>query len=281
MKISVITVCYNAAQTIERTIRSVIHQTAFDKIEYIIIDGASTDGTVDIVRKHQDKIAVFVSEADSGIYNAMNKGIKIATGDYIHFLNANDFYDNVDVIDEIVKVADGYKADFIIGDVVLVTSDGQKEYRSNKNINAYTLFSDWIYHVTLFAKTDLFRKYGCFDESYKIASDNDWIFPLILDRNIKKAYIEKVIAEFKLDGISAREDSKKQTILELEKVLAKNFRGQNDFLRRILHHKIFNQYSSPLHRICNKIVRKMGLKKLLIKLITKKQDWEIKYCNVN
>ena len=281
MKISVITVCYNAATTIEKTIKSVINQTLFDKIEYIIIDGSSTDGTVDIVKKYQGKVTVFISEPDSGIYNAMNKGIKIATGDYIHFLNANDFYDNVDVIDEIVKVADGYKADFIIGDVILVTSDGKKEYRSNKSINAYTLFSDWIYHVTLFAKTDLFRKYGYFDESYKIASDNDWIFPLILNRNIKKAYIKKVIAEFKLDGISAREDSKKQTILELEKVLAKNFIGQNDFFRRVLHHKIFNQYSSPVNRICNKIVKKMGIKKLLIKLIIKKQDWKIEYCNVN
>lgn len=279
MKISVITVCYNAAGTIEQTIKSVINQSSFDQIEYIIIDGNSSDGTVDIIKKYSDKISKFVSEPDSGIYNAMNKGIRLATGDYIHFLNANDFYDATDVIAEIIKAANDSKADFIIGDVILAFSDGRSIHRSNKNISAYTIFSDWIYHVALFKKRTLFDKYGLFDESYKIAADNDWIVPLLLNKNITKSYLAKPIAIFKLDGVSAKESSKKQTISELEMVLTKNFKGKNNFFRRILQDKAFNEYSSPLVKFLNQKIRKFGLKKIIVDFLLKKESWKIIYHN--
>jgi len=90
-KISVITICYNAEATVEKTIESVINQTAFDNIEYVIIDGNSTDGTKKIIERYLDKISYYVSESDTGVYNAFSKGVNASTGDYVHFLNANDF----------------------------------------------------------------------------------------------------------------------------------------------------------------------------------------------
>lgn len=98
LKISIITVSYNAAKTIEQTIQSVVNQT-YDNIEYIIIDGGSTDGTVDIIKKYEDKIAYWVSEPDKGIYDAMNKGILKASGEYIYFLGADDWLYNESVME--------------------------------------------------------------------------------------------------------------------------------------------------------------------------------------
>ena len=116
MKISVVTVCYNAADTIEKTILSVLNQTYHD-IEYIIIDGGSTDGTVEIIRKYADKIAYWVSEPDKGIYDAMNKGIEVATGEWINFMNAGDRFYKSDVIKLIFDNMNCYDdVDIIYGD---------------------------------------------------------------------------------------------------------------------------------------------------------------------
>ena len=120
--ISIVTVSYNAVLTIEQTILSVINQT-YPNVEYIIIDGGSTDGTVDIIKKYANKIAYWVSEPDKGIYDAMNKGGLKATGDFIQFLNAGDWFENEYVIEKIFK--DWYKrVDVIYGDMIIRRSDG-------------------------------------------------------------------------------------------------------------------------------------------------------------
>jgi glycosyltransferase involved in cell wall biosynthesis len=279
MRISVITICHNSAATIERTIKSVINQTAFANVEYIIIDGASSDGTQEIVKKYQDKISVFVSEKDAGIYNAMNKGIKRTSGNYIHFLNSNDFYENDAVIAKFVDAAEKSGSDFLVGDVILVTADGQEIHRSNQEISALTLFTSFFYHVCLFAKRELFEKFGLFDENYKIAADNAWIIPLMLNQNISKSYVKIPVAKFGLDGVSNKEESRDKTIAELEEILCKNYRGTNNVLRKILQDKVFNQVSSFPFKILHKLVKKVGLKKFLKKLVLTKSNWQIKYHN--
>jgi len=142
-----------------------------------------------------------------------------------------------------------------------------------------TLFIDWIYHVTLFQKRSLFETYGNFDESFKISSDANWFIPILQDSKTTKAYIEKPIAEFALDGISAKEETKDITIAELEKVLSKNFTGVDDFYRRILQDKAFNKYSLPSVKLCHKIVRKLNLKNFISKNLLKHKNWQINYRN--
>lgn len=157
-KITVVTVCYNAVDTIENTILSVLNQT-YDNIEYIIIDGSSTDGTVDIIKKYADKIAYWVSEPDNGIYDAMNKGIDIATGDYINFMNAGDgFYDNEALSNLMPFIKNNVSV--IFGKSIKTNGSGDEKleipipfYTQNKRIK-----SPGICHQATFVETSLLKK---------------------------------------------------------------------------------------------------------------------------
>ena len=150
-KVSIVTVILNIVKNggegfFKQAFESVHNQTYLN-IEHIIIDGGSKDGTVELIQSlipTAKKEIKFVSEPDSGIYNAMNKGINLATGDYIHFLNDTDYYEDIDVISEVMKVSVENQSDFIIGDVILLYLDGNVTYRSNKNINVSTTFLDWV-----------------------------------------------------------------------------------------------------------------------------------------
>lgn len=142
-KISVVTVCYNAADEIETTIKSVINQS-YPNIEYLIIDGGSTDGTVDIIKKFSDKIAFWVSEKDKGIYDAMNKGIKIASGDFINFMNAGDYFYSDTTVEEAVKRFPNH-TDVIFGDSVV------------KNKNNNLVFQECSPDPELLKKTPTYR----------------------------------------------------------------------------------------------------------------------------
>ena len=149
--ISVVTVSYNAVTTIEQTILSVINQT-YSNIEYIIIDGGSTDGTVDIIRKYADRIAYWVSEPDKGIYDAMNKGTKKANGEYIAFLNSDDWYE-LDAVSIIAQFADGKKNDLISGIIKLYKNDLFLYAHGSSMDNIY---NEMIAHPSTFMKRDLF-----------------------------------------------------------------------------------------------------------------------------
>ena len=189
-KISVVTVCYNAVDTIEKTILSVINQT-YQNIEYIIIDGASTDGTVDIINKYRDKIGYFVSEPDKGIYNAMNKGIKVATGEWINFMNAGDAFFSNSVVTEVVKNIE--KGSIIIyGDTMVHYSEGKKLYKPIPldNIEKKMFFN----HQSSFANTACMKNY-LFDESYKLCADYKFHYD-IYKKGMKFQYVQVVIANY-------------------------------------------------------------------------------------
>ncbi len=269
IKISVITVCYNSEATIEATIKSVISQTAFDNIEYIIVDGSSQDSTIQIIEKYRGKISKLISEPDSGIYNAMNKGVGVATGDYIQFLNSNDTYYSDSVIENVLKKAEEKGADLIVGNVLLLHGN-EKHHRSFNKIMLSNFFHDWLYHACLFAKRDLFIKYGRFNEKYQIAADNDWIIPLITNNSITKSHIDIIIANFGLDGISANPENQQKTIKEIEEVLKNKLSWKNNFIRRLAQDKSLNA-ASPLHyRILNKLTKDLGLKKMILSIARKK-----------
>ena len=164
--ISVITVTFNAALSIEQTILSVINQT-YSNIEYIIIDGGSTDGTIDIIKKYSNRISYWISEPDKGIYDAMNKGIKVATGEWINFMNVGDaFYDN-SVIENIFYNKTYDKIDIIYGNTNLVYSFGSHVLEGGEiSANKYMPFC----HQSSFSKIEPMKKYG-FDIKFKICAD--------------------------------------------------------------------------------------------------------------
>ena len=185
--ISIITVVYNGEQNLEETILSVINQT-YDNIEFIIIDGASTDGTIDIIKKYEDKIDYWISEKDSGIFDAMNKGILMSKGDYINFMNSGDFFTNVDLVNDVVKIVNNQEIDLLYGD--RNSDDGNY---SKVNIKYHIQFTfQSIGHQVIFAKKNCFEN-NMFDLKYRWMCDYKWLLECFLNKNIKEKYINKEI----------------------------------------------------------------------------------------
>ncbi|MBR1702192.1 MAG: glycosyltransferase [Lachnospiraceae bacterium] len=199
MKISIITVTYNCRATIERTILSVLSQK-YKNYEYIIIDGGSTDGTVEIIDKYRDRLAYFISEPDDGIYDAMNKGLKRVSGDIVHFLNGNDYYYDANVLATIQKrFSEHTDVDVIIAKVM---SDGKvcNTYLPGENISIY--LDAHFPHQATFAKATLYTQYGDFDPEYSICADYDWI--LRIYKSGRKLYwCDDIVVYYDTYGVSS------------------------------------------------------------------------------
>lgn len=201
LKFSIITVAYNSEATIEKTICSVITQK-YSNIEYIIVDGKSTDGTVDIIKKYENHITKWVSEEDQGIYDAMNKGISMASGDIISFLNSDDWYEN-DIFERLEEIFTKKKCDVVSGSIILWTGN-KKAWDYHIIEEKEQLFSRMIYaHPATFAKRKVFEQYGVFDLNYKIVADYDWFFRLQI-ANVDIFRTDEKFANFSLDGESSQ-----------------------------------------------------------------------------
>lgn len=205
MKVSIITVVRNNKDTIKDAINSVINQTYKD-IEYIIIDGASTDGTVEIVKSYGNKISKFVSEPDKGLYDAMNKGIKLATGDVVGILNSDDFYVDEFVIEKVVKIFEEKEVDSLFADIVFVQSDNL-----NKVIRYYdsSVFTPLTFayglapaHPSFFVKREVYAQYGLFRTDLKIAADFDLMVRFLYKHKISYYYMQEAIIKMRMGGVS-------------------------------------------------------------------------------
>lgn len=174
LKVSVITVCYNAALVIENTICSVINQS-YSNIEYVIIDGGSKDGTCDIIEKYRSKVSFYLSESDHGIYDAMNKGITQATGDYVIFINAGDELENSDTLLRFTSFVERESADVFYGDVLYKYKYGERLVKADrlKKIEYDMVFS----HQSVFIRTRLLKT-NLFNLKYKLAADYDLLLRL-------------------------------------------------------------------------------------------------------
>jgi len=202
MRISVVTVCYNSASTILDTIESVAKQTYFD-VEHVIVDGGSKDRTMDIVRS-STSISNYVSEPDKGIYDAMNKGILLATGDVIGTLNADDIYANENILTEISEAFTDKNVDAVYGDLVYVAQDNMKNiirYWKSKPFKPGLFKQGWMpAHPTFFVRSEVYEKYGMFDLNFKLASDFELTMRLMEKYSIKTKYIPKVFVKMRLGG---------------------------------------------------------------------------------
>ena len=202
---SIITTVLNNKEFIEDAINSVLNQT-YPDIEYIIIDGGSTDGTLDIIKKYENRITKLISEPDNGIYDALNKGIELSSGDIIGFLHADDVFACNNAIEKVAKKFLLYPVRVIYSDLEYVKKKNlDKVFRywkagSYKNIS----FSfGWMPpHPTLFVRREIYEQYGKFNTSYKIAADYDLILRLLGKHKIPSTYIKEVLVRMRIGGTS-------------------------------------------------------------------------------
>lgn len=220
MRITIITICYNAEKEIRKTIESVINQT-YNDIEYLIIDGASTDGTIEIIQEYlYDSRICFFSEKDHGIYDAMNKGIAKATGDYINFMNAGDCFYNMQVLKDVAKKAEQSHKDIYYGNSIFSMRGNVLYYCSPTDRNGVlraALRKEMINHQSMFAKSNLLKKRG-FNLNYKIVADFDWlVFTLVHGYSFEK--IDITVCCFDRTGLSSKAANYLEINREVDNIL--------------------------------------------------------------
>ena len=222
--ISIITVVYNDAGNIEQTIQSVIGQP-YQQKEYIIIDGGSTDGTVEIIKKYESHLSYWISEPDKGIYDAMNKGIDRAKGELIGIINSGDWYEE-NIFNTIAKNYLATGSQQVIHGLIRNFLD--EEFYSMVGNSIRRLRYDMIQHPTCFIPLMLYKTYGTYDLNYKYSADYDLILRYV-DQGIKFCFIEEPIVNFRLGGISSTAQAEK----EMYKVRVKHhlISGTEGFLR--------------------------------------------------
>ena len=254
MKISIITVTYNSAQTLQDTINSVLGQT-YPDIEYIIIDGKSTDGTVDIIKKNEPKFngkMKWISESDNGIYDAMNKGIAMTTGDVIGILNSDDIYIYDNVISDIIAVFEKENVDSVYANLNFVSpQDANKIVRQWKS-SVYKTGSfkkGWHPpHPAFFVKKECYKKYGLFDSSFKISADFELMLRFIEKNGISTYFFDKFIVSMRYGGESTG---------SLKKIIVGNKNVMKAFKKNNIPVSLFYPISRIIPKIKNKIYYKL------------------------
>jgi glycosyltransferase involved in cell wall biosynthesis len=212
-KVSIITICLNEKNNIEKTIKSVIDQNCTN-FEYLVIDGGSTDGTAKIISKYGDKLSYFVSEKDSGIYSAMNKGIEHSNGEYLLFLNGGDYLSDINILSNFINK--DFNEDIIYGNLFLDNKKKQKIFKNIKIDNEY-LFNNYISHPSTFIKKDLFDKYGLYNEKYKIAGDYEFFLRVIIKYKATCRYFDEGVSVYNTNGISSQSKYSNLQIAERRK----------------------------------------------------------------
>jgi glycosyltransferase involved in cell wall biosynthesis len=205
MKVSIITVVYNGKNTIEDCIKSVAGQT-YPNIEHIIIDGGSTDGTVEVIKRYKDKFSYWVSEPDNGIYDAMNKGIKAATGDIIGILNSDDMYADNSVIESVVRTITENNVDSCYGDLVYVDRDDTAKIKRQWKAGKYKkerFKTGWMPpHPAFFVKKEMYKRYGYLNLNFPLAADYELMLRFLYKHEVSAAYIPKVLVKMRAGGTS-------------------------------------------------------------------------------
>lgn len=257
-KLSIITVNLNNAEGLYKTIESVVNQT-FTDYEYIIIDGGSTDGSINVIKKYIDKITYWISEPDSGIYYAMNKGIQVANGEYIYFLNSGDYLLHYKVFELLsVHIC---KVDFLfVGVLKLDEISGFYFVEIPENIDKISLFKKMISHQSIFVKKQVFTQIGVFSTDFMVKADYEWLIRSIVKNIFTVAYFKTVIAFYPLGGISDKLFEEYST-KEIKKIRNMYYSPKAElFLRRFIFRPSLSIFMSFL--LNNKRIRSLVLKKI-------------------
>lgn len=213
MKVSIITSCYNRVTTIRSAIESVLAQD-YDNIEFIVVDGASTDGTLEIIREYIDRISIIISESDDGMYEAINKGIRAATGDVIGLLHSDDFFYDNGVVSRIVERLEATKADLLYGDGLFVNPNNTSKVVRNwigGNYRLWKVRHGWLpLHPTCYIRREVMLRLGLYNESYKIAADSDLLVRYLITGNLSVTYLKEYIVRMRMGGLSTDSAKRKK-----------------------------------------------------------------------
>lgn len=238
LTISIITVVRNSAATIRECVESVLNQNY--PIEYLIVDGGSTDGTLDIINEYASKIKRIISEPDNGIYDAINKGIGIASGDIIGIIHSDDFYENNEVIPAVINEFELKKVDSVFADLVYVKRIDPKKiirYYNSSSFNPDKFAYGWMpAHPTFFVRRKFYEKYGLFKTDYTIAADFELLVRFLGKNKLSYSYLPKVIIRMRNGGISTS-SFKSNWILNREILRACK---ENDIETNMI--KVFSKY---------------------------------------
>lgn len=255
--ISIITINYNNASGLEKTIRSIVSQS-FTDIEYIVIDGNSTDGSKEVIAKYADNITYHVSERDKGVYNAMNKGIHKATGKYLLFINSGDELLNEKSIESVAAYLND--EDIVYFDLQLQETPTQTRIKTYPDSLVFSYFMlDSLPHPASFIQRTLFNTFGAYNESLKICSDWEFFITAICKHEVSYKHVAKVFSVFHLDGISSSSSNNELIANEKRQILEKEFP-----MFANLYDDIWNAYLAkanaaparpPLHR---RILNRLG-----------------------
>ena len=239
MKLSIITVNLNNDKGLLKTIESVVSQT-LTYFEYIVIDGASTDNSIKIIKKFADKITYWVSEPDNGVYNAMNKGILKSSGEYCLFLNSGDWLVDTNVVSDFINSI--FTEDIVSGNLILNGNDGNVLRKAIKfdDLGFEHIYNNRMPHPSTFIRKDLFSKYGLYNEENKIVSDWEFFLLCLIIHNCSYSNFDRVISNFDMNGISSNPQNYSIQDIERQAVF-------NKYVPRI--YKSFEKYNAEIVRL--------------------------------
>lgn len=222
--VSIITVCYNAEDCMEKTIISVLNQS-YPNIEYIIVDGKSVDGTLDIIKRYENEIDQLVSEPDKGIYDAMNKAVKYAHGDLIYFLNCGDYFYNNDVVQSVVySYQENVSPGIIYGDIIVYDDDNHELWDMYRPI-PFQVMTRCIFHQAIFAKKELFQQLAPFNSNYHVFADYNWLLTSVFIDKAQLRHITMPIAYYQRRGFS--HENLKKSFHERLEIIMKHWKYYN------------------------------------------------------
>ncbi len=252
MIVSIITINYNNAIGLKKTIESVIRQNC-KNIEFIVIDGNSNDGSKEVIIEHQSNINSWVSESDNGIYQAMNKGIEKANGDYLLFLNSGDFLYDQNVIQSVINKK--ITSDIAYGNMIIDYGNKQETGIMPNTIKFEQMFFDTLWHPVSFIKKNLFQKYGKYDERFKIVGDYEWFFKVIVNHGIELIHLQETISVYNMEGISSSQENTEKIKLERQKVWEMHL--PKIIIQHMLDQKDIKDQNSVKNSIFTRIINKI------------------------
>jgi len=248
-KISIITINYNDSNGLNKTIESVVNQS-FEDYEFIVIDGGSTDGSIEIIEQNKSKINYWVSEKDSGVFNAMNKGIKAAKGEFVIFMNGGDCFSSNTILKEISTELNS-DFDIYYGDNYKISPNSKRLKTYPENLTFSFFYSSSINHQSTFIRRSLFETYFYYNENYKIASDWEFFVYTICYANVPTKYLKKTIANYDFTGISSNPkfadvfvNEKLQTLRKFFPTFVDDYKDINELnSKRFLQYQHIKRYN--------------------------------------